>query len=177
MIDELLTWVADTPFLTLVGASGTGDSSLLRAGLLAAVRAGRLPGEWSAVLLTPGGRPLEELAVQVATLHRISPASLHSDLVADPAALDLAIRQATAARSSQARVLLVVDQFEVFTLCGDERERVAYVTALLRAAHGASSRATIVLGVRADFYGHCAELPGLLPVLREAQVLLGPMGA
>jgi WD40 repeat protein len=175
LIDELVGRLADTPFLTLVGASGTGKSSLLRAGLVAAARAGRLSGEWSAVLLTPGAHPLEELAVQVAALHRISPGSLHADLVADASALDLAIRQATAG-DLRARVLLVVDQFEeVFTLCGDERERVAYVNALLRAAHGTSSRATVVLGVRADFYGHCTELPGLLPVLREAQVLVGPM--
>ncbi|HEX6354732.1 helix-turn-helix transcriptional regulator [Actinophytocola sp.] len=176
LIDDMLARLADGPFLALFGASGTGKTSLLRAGLLAAVRAGRGPCDWTPVLLTPGRRPLEELAVQIAALHRISPGSLHTDLVANPDNLDLAIRQAMASRSPHARALLVVDQFEeIFTLCRDERERAGFVTALLRAAGGARGRARVVLGVRADFYGSCTDFPDLLATLPGAQMLLDPM--
>ncbi|MBM7810147.1 nSTAND1 domain-containing NTPase [Saccharothrix algeriensis] len=67
--------------------------------------------------------------------------------------------------------LLVVDQFEeVFTLCPDAEQRAAFVDALLTAP------CRVVLGVRADFYGHCAQHPRLVDALTDAQLLLGPMG-
>ncbi|WP_433271897.1 XRE family transcriptional regulator [Actinosynnema sp. CS-041913] len=67
--------------------------------------------------------------------------------------------------------LIVVDQFEeVFTLCPDAEQRAAFVDALLTA------RCRVVLGVRADFYGHCAQYPELIEALTDSQLLLGPMG-
>ncbi|WP_158843649.1 nSTAND1 domain-containing NTPase [Saccharothrix deserti] len=67
--------------------------------------------------------------------------------------------------------LLIVDQFEeVFTLWQDVEQRAAYVDALLTA------RCKVVLGVRADFYGHCAQHPALVEALTDGQLLLGPMG-
>lgn len=67
--------------------------------------------------------------------------------------------------------LLIVDQFEeVFTLWQDVDQRTAYIDALLTA------RCKVVLGVRADFYGHCAHHPALVEALTDGQLLLGPMG-
>ncbi|OKI22127.1 XRE family transcriptional regulator [Saccharothrix sp. CB00851] len=67
--------------------------------------------------------------------------------------------------------LLIVDQFEeVFTLWPDADRRTAYVDALLAA------RCKVVIGVRADFYGHCAQHPALVEALTDGQLLLGPMG-
>ncbi|WP_246107709.1 XRE family transcriptional regulator [Saccharothrix saharensis] len=67
--------------------------------------------------------------------------------------------------------LLIVDQFEeVFTLWPDADRRTAYVDALLTA------RCKVVIGVRADFYGHCAQHPALVEALTDGQLLLGPMG-
>ncbi|MEU4741741.1 XRE family transcriptional regulator [Actinosynnema sp. NPDC023658] len=67
--------------------------------------------------------------------------------------------------------LLIVDQFEeVFTLWPDAERRNAYIDALL-AAPG-----KVVIGVRADFYGHCAQHPELVEALTDGQLLLGPMG-
>ncbi|WP_231648089.1 nSTAND1 domain-containing NTPase [Saccharothrix sp. NRRL B-16348] len=68
--------------------------------------------------------------------------------------------------------LLIVDQFEeVFTLWPDADQRTAYIDALLTA------RCKVVVGVRADFYGHCAQHPALVEALTDGQLLLGPMGA
>ncbi|XVS66821.1 XRE family transcriptional regulator [Actinosynnema sp. CA-299493] len=68
--------------------------------------------------------------------------------------------------------LLIVDQFEeVFTLWPDADQRASYVDALLTA------RCKVVVGVRADFYGHCAQHPALVEALADGQLLLGPMGA
>jgi WD40 repeat protein len=177
LIGELLTRLAAKRFLAVFGASGSGKSSLLRAGLLPAVWAGRLPGsqQWETVLFTPGRHPLEETAIHVAALRGISPGSLHADLAANPGSLDLAIRQALANRSPATQLLLIVDQFEeVFTLCADEQERTAFVAALLGSVAD-SGRTRVVLGIRADFYSRCADYPALVTALRDAQVLIGPM--
>ncbi|GGP71857.1 nSTAND1 domain-containing NTPase [Saccharothrix coeruleofusca] len=82
-----------------------------------------------------------------------------SALGVDPDALD------------QAADLVIVDQFEeVFTLCPDAGRRAAFVEALLAAPF------RVVLGVRADFYGHCGQHPALVDALADGQLLLGPMG-
>ncbi|MBB5896048.1 hypothetical protein ACFFS4_24945 [Kutzneria kofuensis] len=68
--------------------------------------------------------------------------------------------------------VIVVDQFEeLFTLCGDESERERFIAALLDAA----DERHVVIGVRADFYPHCAQHSGLVAAMRDAQVTVGPM--
>ncbi len=178
LVAELTGRLAKAPFLAVFGASGSGKSSLLRAGLLPAVWAGELPGsqEWLTVLLTPGEHPLEELAIQLAAVQGVSSGSLHTDLTADSANLDLAICQALAGHPEREQLLLVVDQFEeVFTLCPDESERACFIDALLGAVSSPGSRARVVLGVRADFYARCADYPDLVAALRDTQVLVGAM--
>lgn len=72
---------------------------------------------------------------------------------------------------------MVVDQFEeVFTLCRDSDERERFLGMLLNALD-AGSGLRVVIGVRADFYGHCAQHPGLAAALRDAGLLVGPMNA
>lgn len=74
-----------------------------------------------------------------------------------------------------ADLVVVVDQFEeCFTLCADPAERDAFLSALVRSATG---RTRVVLGVRADFYEHCAFHEKLAEAVTDAQVLLGPMHA
>ncbi|WP_051810086.1 hypothetical protein [Actinoplanes subtropicus] len=174
LTDELLTRVADARLLAVVGASGSGKSSLLCAGLLP-----RLPGE--AVLFTPGPQPLSQLS---AALRRLA-GSTGDQGVAQPGAgteLDevrAAVREALAVRPEAARITLIVDQFEeVFTLCRDPQVRERFVDCLLTITDGDSDgRVRVIVGIRADFYAHCAQHAGLVPVLREAQVLVGPMTA
>nr|WP_042188789.1 RICIN domain-containing protein [Kibdelosporangium sp. MJ126-NF4] len=135
---ELLDLLAcSTGPVMVSGPSGTGKSSLLRAGLVPALADGRLPGsvDWTCALVTPTAEPGTELA---------------RCLEGQPD-------------------LIVVDQFEeVFTLCRDEAQRRTFIDTLC--AHD-----RVVLGMRADFYGHCASYPQLVGVLRQGQVLLGPM--
>ncbi len=178
MIDDLLCRLGEKQFLAVFGPSGSGKSSLLRAGLVPAVRAGGVTGaqDWSIILLTPGEHPLQELAVHLAAEGRISVGSLRADLEADPASVGLVVRQVLLTKAPQTRLLLVVDQFEeIFTLCQDERERARFIDALLAARNGSENGATVVLGVRADFYSRCAEHAGLVAALQDSQVLLTPM--
>ena len=87
----------------VLGPSGSGKSSLLRAGLLPAVAAGALPargsGAWPRDLMTPGRRPLLELATRIASLAGIPAGALEAELRTDPARITGAIRQALLANA------------------------------------------------------------------------------
>ena len=89
--------------LMVLGPSGSGKSSLLRAGLLPAIAAGALPARgswaWPRDLMTPGRRPLLELATRIASLAGIPAGALEADLRTDPARITGAIRQALLANA------------------------------------------------------------------------------
>ncbi|HEY7593955.1 MAG TPA: WD40 repeat domain-containing protein [Actinophytocola sp.] len=172
VVAEVVARVRARRTVAVFGPSGSGKSSVLMAGLLPELDPG------CAVVLTPGPRPLEECAVRLAGLVGASPGRLAAEFAEDPRGLHLCVRQAVANRSDEQDLVLVVDQFEeLFTLCADAVERAAFVAALTTAATEPTSRTRVVLGVRADFYGHCAEYPELLDVLRDGQVLVGAMTA
>jgi WD40 repeat protein len=150
----LLEQLSTRRFLAVFGPSGSGKSSLLRAGLLAAVgRADQeLGGQWVTALLTPGDEPMTRLAGQLASLS-----------------------QTLATRPAGTEMLLVVDQFEEVFSAQDPRQQDGFVDALLTAVTTRGSRLRVVLGVRADFYAQCARWPDLVRALSGAQVLVGPM--
>jgi WD40 repeat protein len=176
---DLVARVGSRRFTALFGASGSGKTSLLRAGLLPRLAAE--PPAWEVVLFTPGAHPLDECAARVAALDGLDVAAsaLRRELDADPRALHLAVAQASARRrpdEARAEALIVVDQFEeVFTLCADPDERAAFISTLLTATAEPNSRTRLVIGMRADFYPRCADHPLLAQALSDAQVLVGPM--
>ncbi|HYQ68825.1 hypothetical protein, partial [Actinophytocola sp.] len=177
VVEELLARVRERRFTAVFGASGAGKSSVLRAGLVARTRTGdRMRGPWPTLLFTPGPHPLEECAVQLASFTGASVAALRGEFAADPKSLHLRVRQALAERPADADLVLVIDQFEeVFTLCAEEAERTRFIAALVFAATTPTSRVRVVLGTRADFYGHCGQHPDLVAALRDAQLLIGSM--
>jgi WD40 repeat protein/energy-coupling factor transporter ATP-binding protein EcfA2 len=176
--DRLVTTLVDRVerqrFVAVVGASGSGKSSLLRAGLLPAVAA---DGQrWSTLLITPGAHPLQECAVRLGAQLGLPAGRLADEFAADPPNLGLAVRQLMATRAEGSELLLIVDQFEeVFTLCHNPEERDRFIAALLDAARHPDTRARVVVGLRADFYAHCARHVGLVEAMQDAQVLVGPM--
>ncbi|WP_156722141.1 nSTAND1 domain-containing NTPase [Streptomyces apocyni] len=147
LVAELAEAVAQHRVVAVVGASGSGKSSLLRAGLIPALREETDAARRLAAIrvLTPGDRP----------------AHAHRALLA-PAA-------------GEGETLLVADQFEeVFTLCRDSAERARFIDLLLT-ARAPDSRLRVIIVVRADFYGRCAEHGPLADALRAANLLVGPM--
>ncbi|MCB0128926.1 MAG: ATP-binding protein, partial [Caldilineaceae bacterium] len=136
---ELVAYLRDRRFLAVVGASGSGKSSVVRAGLVPAVQKTKaLPKDivlpagserWPVHIMTPKAHPLKELA---ATLTRnsgspLKQARLIDELAEDRRVLDLYVSQVLSGTAAD-RLLLVVDQFEeLFTLCKDQTERKAFI--------------------------------------------------
>jgi WD40 repeat protein/class 3 adenylate cyclase len=179
LVAELTARLAGTRFLAVVGPSGSGKSSLVRAGLLPAVWDGALPGseQWITLVITPGAHPLNELAVRLSVPCDDRPASLLRDLEADHRSAALAIRRALGDQPGDVKLLLVVDQFEeVLALCRDENERRQFIDALLYAVAAQEGRTIVVPTIRADFYGPCADYPQLAARMGDG-LLVGPMDA
>ncbi|MCA1701997.1 MAG: TIR domain-containing protein [Actinobacteria bacterium] len=168
-------------FLAVLGPSGSGKSSLLRAGFVPAVRRCALPGSdtWSLRVFQPGPRPLTALAVQMTHLFADAPIHETLDRLHDDArSLDLAASVALTDGLPSDRVLLVVDQFEeVFTVCADEDERRAFLANLHYAATIPGGRVVVVVGMRADFYDRCAPYRDLRALVADQQFLVGPLDA
>jgi len=178
---ELAARVAKEPFLAIVGASGSGKSSVARAGLVPVWNAGieesgkRLTG--AVYILTPTAHPLESLA---ASLTRESESvtatsTLMDDLQRDARSLRLYVRKLLS-QSGGTNLLLLVDQFEeTFTQCKDPAERVAFIENLLSLANEDTAR--VVITLRADFYHHCFEYEGLRQTLEKHQANIGVMSS
>ena len=178
-VSRLVERLRATRFLAVLGASGSGKSSLVAAGLIPAVRRGALPGgeSWRVLSLTPGAKPLTALAAQLRHLPG-SGSPTAADLAADERCLDLAVARAVEGRPPDDRVLVVVDQLEeAFTLCSDEGERAAFLGNLMYAASIPGGRCVVVVAMRADFYGRLAEHPELRSLVAAQQMLLGPLDA
>ncbi len=169
----MLRRLTKSRFLAVFGSSGSGKSSLLRAGLMAAVARGDPGQAWTAAILTPGPRPVAALAEAVASLAGTPAGTLSAGLMADPGQLNAAAQLALAGQPPEAELLLVVDQFE--EAFGGGQERDCFVDALLAAVNAPDARTRVTIGVRADFYGHCARWPRLVEAMRDSQVLIGPM--
>jgi WD40 repeat protein len=153
--------------LLVVGASGTGKSSLVRAGVLPALAAAGTGREtWPQLVTTPGPDPIGTLAARLAPLAGADPGGLAGWLHTRPAEFGRLCAQIA---HRQGRLVLVVDQFEEVFTTGDPRQVTAFATALANAWP-----ALVILVVRADFVEQCLRLPALRPSLASPYPL-GPL--
>ena len=173
-----------TRFLAVVGASGSGKSSIVRAGVIPALKLTENPARRFAriQLMTPTAKPLEALAVSLSLPSDPVSATtaLMDELARDERTLHVHARRLFAGHEpADRRMLLVVDQFEeVFTLCHSPAERQAFIANLVWAtAPENDGPTTVVITLRADFYAHCAPYAGLREALAKQQEYIGPMGA
>jgi WD40 repeat protein/DNA-binding winged helix-turn-helix (wHTH) protein len=188
---ELLERLAHSPLLAVVGNSGSGKSSLIRAGLIPALRAGRFCHEgmamksWRIALFRPAGAPFDYLAEVLASqlapeLSLKEQAEFISDCRNEVPFDKDALRNAITAlinvavpreEAGQVHVLLVADQFEeLFTLTSKRETRDRYIDALLAASRpGGAIAVHLVLALRADFYAQCLEHAELSRCLQTNQ--------
>ena len=168
LVAELVARLVGSTLLAVVGPSGSGKSSAVRAGLMAALADGVVPGSerWRQAVMRPGERPLAELS---RTLARVVPEAGREE----PAPW---VADALERLPDGERLVLCVDQFEeAFVACRDEAEREAFFDALVEGASDPDERLVVVLAIRADFYGRCAEHAELSTLVSANQILVGPM--
>ena len=149
-------------FLALVGPSGSGKSSVVRAGLLPALRAGLVPGseQWFLTDMRPGARPMDELETALLETAIDPTLPLVDGLERDPNGLTAAIERILPPDGTE--LLLLVDQFEeVFTLVDDENDRARFLETLVAAVTNPASRLRLVVTLRADFFDRPLAYPGL----------------
>jgi energy-coupling factor transporter ATP-binding protein EcfA2 len=181
-IGELLAKVAQNRFVAVMGSSGSGKSSLVRAGLLPELRSGMIPNagsRWRVVEFQPGNAPLDQLAT---ALNRELGIDDARQLVAEG---PLGIVRAVAAASLEpgTNILLIADQFEeVFRFEREEsakgrgpkaaEECHALARRLLDATEEPASQIYVLLVMRSDYLGECAKFPDLPERMSKSLYLL-----
>jgi WD40 repeat protein/energy-coupling factor transporter ATP-binding protein EcfA2 len=183
-VDELLERLDRVRFLAVVGASGCGKSSLVRAGLLSALEGGSMISagpRWHIAEMRPGSQPFLNLARALLaaaalgpawTAHADAPAFLASALRRGPLGLVEVLREDP--RPRRGSLLLLVDQFEEifrYHQYGDSREARAFVNLLLASAAAEGLPIYVVLTMRSDFLGDCTVFDGLPEAINEGQFL------
>ncbi|MQY23918.1 caspase, EACC1-associated type [Nocardia macrotermitis] len=201
LLTEMSAAVRDGAPRVLVGASGSGKTSLLNAGFIAAVRDRGLPGLAESAgspirRCTPGADPLQRLA------NALDAPDARDMIEHDPEQI-VEFADRLLADRPESTLVLIVDQLEeLFTLGASRADRTAFLTALNalaaprvdtapRADGGprtdvasgadaaprahAASRVLVLTALRADFYGHAATHPELVAALRNHQILIDPM--
>jgi hypothetical protein len=171
VIAQLLEELAAEPFIALIGASGSGKSSVLSAGLIPAVSAaGDLERRYHCVRITPTADPIGQLEDALSVWSGVPVRGLLDDA---PAKIADTLADARLAQP----LLLIVDQMEeLHTLCDDEQARREFIRGLLAVIDGDDTRNRVVIAVRTDFYAQCRDDPDLGPKMRGREVDLWPMG-
>jgi WD40 repeat protein/DNA-binding SARP family transcriptional activator len=180
LVDELVTRIGEPEdaarFLAVVGPSGSGKSSLVRAGLVPALRRGAVPGSdgWYVVELHPGAHPFDELAAALTRVAVTPLTGLVKRLRQDGAGLFRVAADILPAGPAQ--LLVVIDQFEeVFTLVNDEGERARFLSALAIATTDPRSRVRVVVTLRADLYDRPLSHPGIAELMKARTVTVTPL--
>lgn len=181
----LLQLLREQRFLAVVGTSGSGKSSLVRAGMIAELYGGTMTqagSTWEVMILRPGGSPLENLAKAMveADLYDAQDASTLPRLLATLSrsrfGLVEAVKQ-SGVFESNTNLLVVVDQFEElfrFRQQGVDSEEAAtsFVNLLLTAAAQAERPIYVTITMRSDYLGDCSEIPGLAEAVNEGEYLI-----
>ncbi|HEY9617175.1 MAG TPA: caspase family protein, partial [Microcoleaceae cyanobacterium] len=189
LTDQLIDKLKTGNFLAVVGASGSGKSSLVRAGLVHKLRRGqRLSGssDWQIKLITPTDQPLKSLANAF-----INPSASAVDRAEQLRRAEIFLQDGGTGLShlvraslmpkagSNSRLVLIIDQFEeVFTLCQGphaERDRHRFFNCLTTALREVGDRLSIVIVLRADFFSKCSLYNGLAEQIEQFLVMVTPL--
>jgi serine/threonine protein kinase len=192
-IDYIVTMLRSRPLVAMVGPSGAGKSSLVRAGVIPALK--RSGEGWDAYVVRPGRAPLTALAsmlTQIPNTARTSTGAPESSSMPRDSAAHAVLRPAIARLSAEPgylgarlrarasaklrRILIFVDQFEeLYTLGGPADERAAFLSSLAAAADDAASPVRVIVSMRSDFLDRLTENRHLSAEVARGLVLLPPM--
>jgi serine/threonine protein kinase/DNA-binding winged helix-turn-helix (wHTH) protein len=175
LVDELVASLAERPVVAVVGPSGAGKSSVVRAGLVPALRRGAVPGslEWFVATMTPGRHPFEALETALLRIAVNPPGTLLDQLRSNRGLLRAARRVLP---DDSTTLLLILDQFEeLFTNQVDPADRDAFLQALVTATSEPGTPVRLVLTLRADFYDRPLQHPVFAPLLKRSAVTVTPL--
>lgn len=172
---QLVQAVEGSRFVIVVGASGSGKSSVVRAGLISQLRRGAIEGsdEWFVTAVTPGVRPFEQLEAGLLKIAVNPPERLLAQLEDGERGLARTILRVLPDDDSE--LLLVIDQFEELFTLTDEDTRNLFLDALASVVEDESSRTRVVCTVRADFYDGPLSHPAIGDLVKEHSVPVSPM--
>lgn len=191
---QLIKHLTEHHFVAIAGASGSGKSSLVRAGLIAQLRQGKKASgsdHWKIKLMTPAEHPLKSLAgafidPELSDLERAEQLRRAETFLQDGGAglaqlvrASLPTNLTSLSPEQRPRFVLVVDQFEeVFTLSQGsqaERERQEFFDCLIGALEHARDLLSIVIVLRADFFNKCSLYEGLAQQITQHQIIVPPL--
>ncbi len=182
LTQKLLKRIAETGgsgrFLAVIGPSGSGKSSLVKAGLIPALWRGDLPGaeKWFVVEIVPGMHPVEALEIGLTRVAANQAGNLREHLDRDMRGL---LRAANLILpQDDTELVLVIDQFEeLFTLVEDEKARSHFLDLLNTAVTDSRSRVCVVIMLRADFYDRPLHYPHFGELVRSHMETILPLSA
>ncbi len=182
LIDRLLERLqisdARDRFLAVVGPSGSGKSSVVKAGLMPRLRQGALPDSdnWFISEMFPGANPLVELEAALLRVAINPPSSLRQQLGEDTEGLQRAIKRILPAGDDDTELVLIIDQFEeLFTQVEDEAARVHFLDSLRAALLDPHSRLRVIVTIRADFYDRPLQYEALGELMRRRTEVVLPL--
>jgi len=183
---ELLKYLYQTHFLAVVGSSGSGKSSLVRAGLIPNLEAGFLVQDrdlWHIAIMKPGDRPLYKLAAALLQAAGDNPSTGQiadfAEAISDKGIHAVLKRIGSVLIEEDSNLFLVVDQFEeifrfgIYTGDSNKREEAsAFADLLLRLAEQDDIPVYVCLTMRSDYIGDCNAFPGLPEAMNRSQYLV-----
>jgi WD40 repeat protein/serine/threonine protein kinase len=181
LITQLLTRLGETGphsrFLAVIGPSGSGKSSVVKAGVIPALRQGKIPGSsrWFLAEMVPGTNPFQELETALLSVAvDAPPGGLQNYLRQDENGLLHAVERVLPGKDTE--MVLTIDQFEeIFTQVSDDDTREHFLNSLQAAVSAPHSRLRVIITLRADFYDRPLLYPGFGEMMRKRSEVVLPL--